>query len=99
MGIIIVRLIDMPVAFKAFTIKDADDNYNIYVNARLDADTRANAYRHEIEHIRLGHFYQERPVADMEKEAEQYVKTNEDEERQVDVAGVRLHGSTRRSAL
>lgn len=70
MGIIIVRLIDMPVTFKAFTIKDADDNYNIYVNARLDADARANAYRHEIEHIRLGHFYDDRPVAVKEAEAE-----------------------------
>lgn len=99
MGIIIVRLIDMPVTFKAFTIKDADDNYNIYVNAKLNADTRANAYRHEIEHIRLGHFYQERPVADMEKEAEQYGKGKENEERKVDDAGIRLHGSTGRSAL
>lgn len=74
MGIIIVRLIDMPVTFKAFTIKDADDNFNIYVNARLDADTRANAYRHEIEHIRLGHFYDDRPVAIKEAEAEKEVE-------------------------
>ena len=74
MGIIIVRLIDMPVTFKAFTIKDADDNFNIYVNARLDADTRANAYRHEIEHIRLGHFYDDRHVAIKEAEAEKEVE-------------------------
>ena len=94
----IVRLAPLPPKVNAVVLVDENGDYNIYVNARLNADTRANAYRHEIEHIRQGHFYQERPVADLEREA-RHGKGKENEERQVDDAGVRLHGSTRDAAL
>lgn len=99
MDAIIIRLVDMPPSVHGVTIKDAEGDYNIYINARLNEEARVETYRHEMQHVLLGHFYQDRPVADMEKEAEQYGKTNEDEERQVDDAGIRLHGSAGRSAL
>lgn len=69
MDAVIVRLIDMPETIHGVTRKDAEGDYNIYINAKLSADGRALAFRHEVEHIRLGHFYEERPVAELEKEA------------------------------
>lgn len=69
MDAVIVRLIDMPETIHGVTRKDAEGDYNVYINAKLSADGRAEAFRHEIEHIRLGHFYEERPVADLEREA------------------------------
>ena len=69
MDAIIVRLIDMPETIHGVTRKDAEGDYNVYINAKLSADGRAEAFRHEIEHIRLGHFYEDRPVADLEREA------------------------------
>jgi len=59
----------MPETIHGVTRKDAEGDYNVYINAKLSADGRAEAFRHEIEHIRLGHFYEERPVADLEREA------------------------------
>lgn len=66
---VIVRLIDMPETIHGVTRKDAEGDYNVYINAKLSADGRAQAFRHEIEHIRLGHFYEVRSVADLEREA------------------------------
>jgi len=68
MDCIIIRIVDMPLSIKGATVKDAEGDYNIYINARLGEDERVKTYWHEIDHIRLGHFYDERPVA--EKEAE-----------------------------
>jgi len=66
---VIIRLLDLPETVRGFTVKDENDDYNVYINARLSADGRAEAFRHEIDHIRLGHFYDQKPVADKEKEA------------------------------
>lgn len=68
MDAIIIRLLDMPESVHAVTRKDAEGDYNVYINARLDADTRAKALRHELNHIVLGHFYDDRPVAEKERE-------------------------------
>lgn len=76
MDAVIVRLIDMPETVHGVTRKDAEGDYNIYINAKLSADERADTFRHEIRHIQLGHFYEERPVADLEQEAE-YGKAEE----------------------
>ena len=65
---VIIRLIDLPVTVKGFTVKDENDDYNVYINARLSADTRVSAWKHEIEHIRRDHFYSQAPVQTKEKE-------------------------------
>lgn len=70
MDSIIIRIIDMPLSLRGATVKDENGDYNMYLNARLSDEERVKAYRHEIEHIRLGHFYDERPVAIKEAEAE-----------------------------
>ena len=71
MDCIIIRIIDMPEAVRGVTVKDAEGDYNIYLNARLADEARVKAYWHEMDHIRRGHFYQERTVAEMEEEVEE----------------------------
>ena len=71
MDAVIIRIINLPYGVKGMTVKDAEGDYNIYLNGRYSSDVQADAFRHEVEHIRLGHFYQDRPVSEMEKEAEE----------------------------
>jgi len=70
MDCIIIRVVDLPLPLKGATVLDNEGDYNVYLNAKLSADERVETYRHEIEHIRLGHFYDERPVVIKEAEAE-----------------------------
>lgn len=98
MDSIIIRIIDMPLSLRGATVKDENGDYNMYLNARLSDEERVKAYRHEIEHIRQGHFYQERPVADLEREA-RHGEGNEDKKREVDHTGVRVHGRSREGTL
>lgn len=66
MDAVIVRIIDMPVGVKGITVKDAEGDYNIYLNARYSPDAQAVAFRHEVEHIKRGDFYRSGSVADKE---------------------------------
>lgn len=53
----ITRLIPMPdTRVRAFTVCDADGDYNIYINANISAAMQRRAYRHEMRHIRRGDF-------------------------------------------
>lgn len=54
---IIVRYMDLPVKVRAYTATDENNDYNIYVNSRLSAEGRQRALSHELEHIRMGHFF------------------------------------------
>lgn len=83
MDAIIIRLVDLPDTIHAVTRKDSEGDYNIYINARLSADLRVRAYWHEIEHIRRGHFYDERPVSEKEVEARNYGTDHENTVRQM----------------
>jgi len=71
---VIIRLIDLPPSVKGCTVKDENDDYNIYINARLSEDGRVEAFRHEIDHIRLGHFYDSMPVSEKEKQVKKEPK-------------------------
>lgn len=84
MDAIIIRLVDMPEGVPAVTRKDAEGDYNLYINSRLSADARGEAFRHEIDHIRRGHFYDtERAVRDIEREVELDAEAEENEVRAV----------------
>lgn len=72
MDAVIIRVIDLPYKVRAVTVKDAEGDYNIYLNARLSGDQQAKAFRHEATHIRLGHFYSEKPVFVKEAETKNY---------------------------
>lgn len=57
MDAVIIRLIDLPAGTNGVTVKDENGDFNVYINARLSADARARAWRHEVGHIRRGDFY------------------------------------------
>ena len=66
MDAIITRIIDMPTGVKGMTVKDENDDYNIYLNARYSPDQQADAFQHEVEHIRRGDFYTDKSVGEKE---------------------------------
>jgi hypothetical protein len=53
----IIRKIDLPIGVDGITVLDENGDYNVYINDRLSCDAQAAAFRHEVEHIRQGHFY------------------------------------------
>lgn len=63
----IIRIIDLPFTVNGMTVKDENGDYNIYLNARLSLESREIAYVHEVDHIKLGHFYSVESVEDKEK--------------------------------
>lgn len=71
MGEIIIRYVGLPPAIKAYTLTDANDDYNIYVNSALNSIEQQKAVDHEVQHINAGHFYRTSSVALDEAEAEQ----------------------------
>lgn len=73
MDAVIIRVIDLPYKVNGLTVKDEEGDYNIYLNARLSDERRVNAFRHELKHIKLGHFYKRFLVSVLENE------TNTDE--------------------
>ena len=66
MDAVIIRVIDLPYGVNGMTVKDSNDDYNVYLNARLSGDAQALAFRHEIEHIKRGDFWSEGSVAEKE---------------------------------
>jgi hypothetical protein len=57
MDSVIIRILDLPPKIHGATVKDENGDYNMYLNARDSEERRVRAYWHEIDHIRLGHFY------------------------------------------
>ena len=45
-----VQFIEMPISIKGFTIR-ADGYFNVFLNARLDAQTLLETFLHEKNHI------------------------------------------------
>lgn len=63
---VIVRLQDLPIKINGMTILDSDENYNVYINARLSCDDQRKAYEHELEHIRRDDFYNSCSIQEVE---------------------------------
>lgn len=61
---------DTPLCFKGLTAKDADDFYTILINPNLSYDEQREVFEHEYAHIKLNHFYDDRPIREKEDEAE-----------------------------
>ena len=64
---IIIRLMPLPVGVRAFTIPDADGNYNVYLNCRLSAEQQRRSLRHEQMHIERNDFYTEASACAIER--------------------------------
>jgi len=60
MNEIIVRYMDMPTTVKGVAVKDADGDYNVYINPRLGDVAQVLAYEHELRHINRGDFESEK---------------------------------------
>lgn len=65
---IITRVLDLPLGIKGATVKDENDDYNIYINALYPRVVQEIAYRHELEHIYKDHFYKGCSVREKEDE-------------------------------
>lgn len=55
---------------KAATFPNDDGTFDIYVNTLYPPADQEAALRHELEHIRLGHFYSDAPIRQKEAEAD-----------------------------
>ena len=55
---------------KAATFPNDDGTFDIYLNTLYPEDVQEQALRHELEHIRLDHFYSDKPIAEKEAEAD-----------------------------
>lgn len=70
MNDIIVRVRDFPCGINGVTVVDENGDYNIYINAKLSDAEQQRAYLHEIYHIKKDHFYSDRNVEIIEREAD-----------------------------
>jgi predicted ABC-type ATPase len=65
---IIIRLIKLPHSIRAYVSEDSEGDYNIYLNDRFTNEANIKSCRHEMRHIKGGHFQDERYVRDLESE-------------------------------
>ena len=64
------RYIELPMRVEGVTLPNDDGSFDIYINASLPPDRQEAALRHELEHIRQDHLYDDaRSVVDLEQEA------------------------------
>ena len=54
---IIIRLMPLPAHVRAFTMPDAQGDYNVYINVLLSREQQDRSFQHELRHIRRGDFY------------------------------------------
>lgn len=64
---------------KAATFPNDDGSFDIYLNTLYPASVQEAALRHELEHIRLGHFYSDKPIREKENEADGILPTQAEE--------------------
>lgn len=56
---IIIREIPLPTSVRAFTLPDAQGDYNIYINSRLCLSQKKESLLHEKRHIENGDFFKD----------------------------------------
>ena len=54
---IIVRMVPLPPHVRAFTMPDAQGDYNIYINTALSEAQQKRSLLHELRHIQNDDFY------------------------------------------
>lgn len=52
----IIKIVDMPVSVKAYTVPNEDGTFTIFINSRLNSEQQQESYSHEIEHILSNNF-------------------------------------------
>ena len=71
MNNVLVREIELPITVEGVTVKDSNEDFNIYINSLLSPDKKAEALDHELRHVQCDHHYLETSVAEDESEANQ----------------------------
>lgn len=66
MGTIIVRYMDLPGKCRGLVRRDAEGDYNIYINSRLSFDMQQDTIKHEVSHIENGDFDSDEDIRDVE---------------------------------
>ena len=68
MGDVFIHRVSLPGKVRGVTaVKDGD--YIVFVNENLCDQTQAKAVAHELLHIKLNHFYNEKTAVENEREA------------------------------
>lgn len=67
MNEVIIRLMPLPVGVRAFTIPDAEGDYNVYLNCRLSLEQQRRSLRHEQMHIARDDFYKDVTACALER--------------------------------
>lgn len=70
-GDIFIRYVPFPYTVKGATLPNDDGTFSIYINSDLPRAQQEKALRHELAHIREGHFYDEAPLDEEEAAADQ----------------------------
>ena len=66
-----IHYVELPASVEGITVPNDDGTFDIYINATLPTEKQETAARHELEHIRRDHMYDDvRPVTDLENEAD-----------------------------
>jgi hypothetical protein len=80
MGDVFVRLLEgMPPKVPGMTILDDNGDYNVYISTELSQQGQREVLEHEMAHIQLGHFFDDRPIAELEAEADQAADKKEEQ--------------------
>ena len=66
-----IHYVELPASVEGITVPNDDGTFDIYINVILPTEKQEAAARHELEHIRRDHMYDDvRPVTDLENEAD-----------------------------
>ena len=63
---VIVRVVDMPHRVKGVVSESPDGAFNVYLNARHNAEMQREALTHEVEHIKNGDLSSGKSVTEIE---------------------------------
>lgn len=67
---VFVRTIPLPYTVHGLVTPNDDGTYNIYLNENLPEEARRRYLSHELAHISGDHLYDDRPVDELEMEAD-----------------------------
>ena len=67
---IFIREMKMPLTIRAFTVPDANGDYNIYINNDLSEEAKEKSLKHEKAHIENNDFGSDELARKIEKNAE-----------------------------
>lgn len=64
---IIVRYIPLPSTVRAFTLPDAQGDFNVYINSSLSFEQQRKSFDHEMCHIENDDFFRDETAVNIEK--------------------------------